>query len=69
MALVGHIVRHANMFRGTGRHVLICVDGGGVGGPVVDRLRQLSFDATDVQFGSRAFDFKKYANRRAEIWV
>ena len=68
MALVGRVAQHANLFRGTGRHVSICVDGGGVGGGVVDRLRQLGFDVTDIQFGGKAYDPKKYANRRAEIW-
>jgi len=52
----------------------ICmVDGGGVGGGVVDRLRQLSIPVIDVDFGSGADginpdDKTKYANKRAEIW-
>lgn len=53
----------------------IFVDGTGVGGGVVDRLRQLVVPVMDVQFGARS-DSKRtgladgtvYANKRAEIW-
>jgi hypothetical protein len=54
----------------------IFVDGGGVGGGVVDRLRQLHIPVMDVQFGGKpdgvgfltGDDGVKYANKRAEIW-
>ncbi len=51
----------------------ICmVDSGGVGGGVVDRLRQLHIPVIEVDFGSKpdGFDAEgtKYANKRAEIW-
>ena len=51
----------------------ICmVDEGGVGGGVVDRLRQLRIPVIGVDFGSKADGFGaegvKYANKRAEIW-
>lgn len=51
----------------------ICmVDGGGVGGGVVDRLRQLQIPVIDVDFGSKADGYSgdgvRYANKRAEIW-
>lgn len=54
----------------------IFVDGGGVGGGVVDRLRQLHVPVMDVQFGSKpdgigfltGDDGVQYANKRAEIW-
>jgi hypothetical protein len=55
----------------------IFVDGGGVGGGVVDRLRQLQVPVWDIQFGGKsdAVDFPgqqdqgvRYANKRAEIW-
>lgn len=51
----------------------ICmVDEGGVGGGVVDRLRQLRIPVIGVDFGSKpdgfAADGVKYANKRAEIW-
>ena len=54
----------------------VFVDGGGVGGGVVDRLRQLHVPVLDVQFGGKpdGFGFAqgdegvKYANKRAEMW-
>lgn len=51
----------------------ICmVDGGGVGGGVVDRLRQLHIPVIDVQFGAKPDNYTQtgvvYANKRAEIW-
>jgi hypothetical protein len=53
----------------------IFVDGGGVGGGVVDRLRQLRIPVIEVQFGAASdnnFGVSDtdvgYANKRAEIW-
>jgi hypothetical protein len=50
---------------------LIFVDETGVGGGVLDRLRELRFPAYGVDFGSGAAKTTsgvKYANKRAEIW-
>ena len=46
----------------------VFIDGAGVGGGVVDRLKQLGFRVIDVNGGSRATDDRRYANRRAEMW-
>lgn len=53
----------------------VFVDGGGVGGGVVDRLRQLHVPTWDIQFGSKSdmpydglVDGVTFANKRAEIW-
>lgn len=53
----------------------IHIDGGGVGGGVVDRCRQLNLpNIREVQFGAKAdrgqttIDATKYANKRAEMW-
>ncbi len=43
------------------------VDGGGVGGGVVDRLIQMNYDPIEVNFGGKPND-RKYANKRAEMW-
>jgi hypothetical protein len=45
----------------------VFVDGGGVGGGVVDRLRDLHVNCIEVNFGSMAED-ARYANKRAEMW-
>lgn len=53
---------------------VVMVDSGGVGGGVVDRLRQLQIPVMDVDFGSAAAGTNeiergvRYANKRAEIW-
>ena len=52
----------------------VFVDGGGVGGGVVDRLRQLGVPLTEVQFGgapgevSMTGERPAYGNKRAEMW-
>jgi len=68
MQLASRVAEHVNTLRSSGRFVVLNVDGGGVGGGVVDRLRSLRFEVNEVQFGGKAVDGKKYANKRAEIW-
>lgn len=53
----------------------IFVDGGGVGGGVVDNIRNMQLFCFDVQFGSspdgglaQGTDGEAYANKRAEMW-
>jgi hypothetical protein len=62
----------SNLFLSLGASITM-VDSGGVGGGVVDRLRQLRIPVMEVDFGSKADgtnpdDGAKYANKRAEIW-
>lgn len=45
------------------------IDGVGVGGGVVDRLKQLGFSVVDVNAGSKAMATDRYANSRAEMWA
>ena len=66
--LAARIAERVNFFRAAGRRVAINIDGTGVGGGVVDRMRSLGFDVTEIGFGERALDPRKFANRRAEIW-
>lgn len=68
MTLAARVVEHVNTLRVAGNRVIVNVDGGGVGGGVIDRLRSIGFDVNEVQFGGRAMDPRKWANRRAEIW-
>jgi hypothetical protein len=46
----------------------VAIDGGGVGGGVIDRLKSLGYDVTEVQFGGRANNPQDYADRRSEMW-
>lgn len=46
----------------------IFVDGGGVGGGVVDRLKELKYRVIEVQAGESADDKEKYGNKRVEMW-
>lgn len=42
-------------------------DGTGVGGPVGDRIRQLGYPVTEIQFGAASPD-RHFANMRAYMW-
>jgi len=53
------------------RPVQLFIDGGGVGGGLIDHLRRRNLLVVDVQFGSKAdqgLDQVRYANKRAEIY-
>lgn len=70
MQLVAHIIAAARQHNVNA----IFIDGGGVGGGVVDRVRQLNATVYEVQFGAKA-DYSyasderiRYANKRAEMW-
>jgi hypothetical protein len=47
----------------------INIDEGGLGGPIVDRMNQLGWNCTGVNFGGKAMDEKHYANRSTEMWA
>jgi len=66
--LAARVAEHVNNIRSLGRFAMINIDGGGVGGGVIDRLRAVGYDINEVQFGSRAANPKQYANKRAEMW-
>lgn len=44
------------------------VDDTGVGGGVTDRLRQMGKTVTAVNFGARALEYERFANRVSEMW-
>jgi hypothetical protein len=46
----------------------VFVDGNGVGGGVVDRLRALGYPVRDVQAGGKARNERDYHNKTAECW-
>lgn len=69
MTLAGRVSEYYHRYRADA----VFVDGGGVGGGVVDRLRQLQVPVWDIQFGAKSDrahfeDSSRYANKRAEMW-
>lgn len=46
----------------------VFIDGGGVGGGVVDILKSRNYKVTEVNFGAAAKDGKKYVNKRSEMY-
>jgi len=70
MQVASHVVELSQNLRADA----VFIDGGGVGGGVVDRCRQLRLDVIEVQFGGKAdrADMvsrgEAYANKRAEMW-
>lgn len=46
----------------------VFIDGVGVGGGVVDRIRQLGFRVIDVNAGGRATNPLRFYNKRCEMW-
>lgn len=46
----------------------IFVDGGGVGGGVVDQLKSMGYKVHEVQSGESAQNKDKYQNKRSEMW-
>ena len=71
MQLAARVIERRNETRADA----VFVDGGGVGGGVIDRMRQLRFDVHDIQFGAKAdrspmpgVEAVKYANKVAEMW-
>lgn len=48
---------------------MMFVDGTGIGGPIVDRLKELGHkNVVEIQFGGRCPDDKHYANMRSWMW-
>jgi len=46
----------------------VIIDGGGLGGGVIDRLRQLGYEVLEVNGAESPNNAKKYGNKRAEMW-
>lgn len=65
MQTAAHVAAEANEWRPD----TIFIDGAGVGGGVVDRMRELGYKVVDVNAGSKPIDDRRYVNRRAEMWA
>jgi len=67
--LVGKVIETVRAFRALGMdYAALFVDGGGVGGGVVDQLMDLGYNVTEVQFGSGPTDTKTYRYKSDEMW-
>jgi hypothetical protein len=67
--LVGKVIEMVRAFRALGKACAgLFVDGGGVGGGVVDQLRSLGYDVIEVQFGSKPINGKTYRYKSDEMW-
>ena len=64
MQVAQEVANHINYYKPDN----VFVDGGGVGGGVVDRLKQLGFRVTEVNSSSRAGKPREFGNLRAEMW-
>lgn len=69
MAIAADVMREAERLRPLGLKK-VAIDITGLGAGVYDRLRELmpSRELEGVNFGEKALDAEKYANRRAEMW-
>ncbi len=63
--LVGYILEQIQLHK----PIAVSIDGGGVGGGVIDQLKSFGIaNIIEVNFGAKADDKKKYFNKRAEMW-
>jgi hypothetical protein len=64
MATAGRVMADVSQYG----PVVVAVDDTGVGGAVTDRLRQLGQPVTAVNFGAKAWDEGRFANRGSELY-
>lgn len=64
MLVARRLAEHIQTFRPSA----VFIDGGGVGGGLVDRMREMNFrECQDVNLGSRPAS-RRFENKRSEIW-
>jgi hypothetical protein len=67
--LTGKVIEKVRFFRSLKLRVArIFVDGGGIGGGVVDQLRHLGYPVTEVNFGGKPTDSKAYRYKVDEMY-
>lgn len=64
MEVAGHVIDAIEEYK----PALVCVDEGGLGAGVVDRLKEQRYKIRGVNFGSKAQKQIMYGNKRAEMW-
>jgi len=65
MEVVGHVIEAIEEYK----PALVCIDEGGLGAGVVDRLKEQRYKVRGVNFGNKAAKQIMYGNKRAEIWA
>ena len=64
MTVVGHVIECIEEYQ----PAMVVVDEGGVGGGVVDRLKEQRYKIRGVNFGNRSKNPLMYGNMRAQMW-
>jgi hypothetical protein len=64
MTVVGHVIECIEEYQ----PAMVVVDEGGVGGGVVDRLKEQRYKIRGVNFGNKSKNPMMYGNMRAQIW-
>ena len=64
MTVVGHVIECIEEYK----PAMVVIDEGGVGGGVVDRLKEQRYKIRGVNFGNKAKNPLMYGNKRAEMW-
>ena len=64
METVGRIIEAIEEYK----PALVCIDEGGLGAGVVDRLKEQRYKIRGVNFSNRAANIMMYGNKRAEMW-
>jgi hypothetical protein len=64
MEVVGYVIDAIEEYS----PALVCVDEGGLGAGVVDRLKEQRYKIRGVNFGSKAKNQIMWGNKRAEMW-
>lgn len=65
MTLAGLVAQEINQWRPDA----VFIDGGAMGPGVIDRLRQMGHQVTEVVFQGKPLDPAHYFNKRAEMWA
>jgi hypothetical protein len=64
MTVVGHVIECIEEYK----PALVVIDEGGVGGGVVDRLKEQRYKIRGVNFGNKSKNPLMYGNLRAQMW-
>lgn len=64
MTVVGHIIDAIEEYK----PAMVVIDEGGVGGGVVDRLKEQRYKVRGVNFGNKSKNPLMFGNKRAEMW-